>query len=68
MGYEVYSGSCMFSINMENRPWEQMNVTLPFDPPCSIQDAEILVSITQTVLMLSDRNYGLIVYNVTVIL
>ena len=66
--FEVYSGSCELRVHLENFPFDSVPVLLPFDPPCAIQDTEMLVSITQNLLLVSDRNYGLQVYNVSVIL
>ena len=66
--FEIYSGSCEVLIYSENDPVDFLAIVLPVTPPCSIQDAEVLISITQTLLMVSDRKHGLFIYNIVVIL
>ena len=62
--FSPFKGSCEITISEITNPSQVYNLTVIFDPPCYIEDLELIVTFSDYLLLISDRIRGLAFYRV----
>ena len=68
VGFQQFSGACNFTVYTMSNPNDKMEVLAPLEPPCSFEDFEDLISVTQNLLLIADRDAGLLIFDIQILL